>query len=82
MFQKLYGAIGITNLDNILSPKEQATRNFHGQYYEDSDKLENYLHFRSDSMQYYYDSYLKELGATAGLSRFICRLPGGQKLMG
>lgn len=82
MFQKLYGAIGITNLDYILSPKEQATRNFHGQYYEDSDKLENYLHFRSDSMQYYYDAYLKELGATAGLSRFICRLPGGQKLMG
>jgi len=82
MFKKLYGAIGIKNLDYIISPKEQATRNFHGHYYEDSDKLENYLHFRNDSMQYYYDEYLKELGATAGFSRFICKLPGGQKLMG
>ena len=82
MFKKLYGAIGIKNLDYIISPKEQATRNFHGHYYEDSDKLENYLHFRNDSMQYYYDEYLKELGAAAGFSRFICKLPGGQKLMG
>ena len=82
MFKKLYEAIGIKKLDYIISPKEQATRNFHGHYYEDSDKLENYLHFRNDSMQYYYDAYLKELGIVAGFSRFICKLPGGQKLMG
>lgn len=82
MFERLYGDIGLTRLDYILSPKEQATRNFHGHYYEDSDKLEEYLHFRSDSMEYYYDSYLKGLGATAGLSKVMCKLPGGQKLMG
>lgn len=82
MFSKLYGAMGITNLDYIISPKEQVTRNFHGHFYEDSDKLENYLHFRNDSMQYYYDLYLKDLGAVAGFSRFISKLPGGQKLMG
>ena len=66
----------------ILSPKEQATRNFHGHYYEDSDKLENYLHFRHDSMQYYYDTYVKELGAVASVFKFICKLPGGQKFIG
>lgn len=82
MSKKLYGAIGITNLDYILSPKEQATRNFHGHYYEDSDKLENYLHFRHDSMQYYYDSYVKGLGPVAGIFKFICKLPGGQKFIG
>ena len=46
MFKVLYGEIGLTKLDYILSPKKQATLNFHGHYYLDSDKLENYLHFR------------------------------------
>ena len=82
MFEILYGALGITKLQYILKPKEQATRNFHGQYYLDSDKLENYLHFRSDSMQYYYDSYLKGLGAALPAAKIITKFPGGQKLMG
>ena len=82
MYRELYGAIGFTNLDYVLDPKEVATRNFHGQYYEDSDKLENYLHFRQDSMDYFYDAYLKELGATAGMAKVICKLPGGQRFMG
>lgn len=82
MFKVLYGEIGITKLDYILSPKKQATLNFHGHYYLDSDKLENYLHFRQDSMQYYYDCYLEMLGKIKGIARFICRLPGGQRFMG
>ncbi|MGN0542711.1 MAG: NAD-dependent epimerase/dehydratase family protein [Acutalibacteraceae bacterium] len=82
MFKKLYGDIGINKLSYILDPKAQATRNFHGHYYLDSDKLENYLHFRQDSMQYYYDCYLQQLGATAAASKAICKLPGGQRLMG
>ncbi len=82
MFSRLYGDIGITDLSNVLKPKMQATRNFHGHYYLDSDKLEDYLHFRHDSMEYYYDCYLKGLGATKGLATFLCKLPGGQKLMG
>lgn len=82
MFRALYGAIGITDLQHVVSPKWFATRNFHGQYYLDSDKLENYLHFRSDSMQYFYREYLNTLGGAAALSRIVCRLPGGQRLMG
>lgn len=82
MFRELYGAIGLTRLEHVLEPKWQATKNFHGQYYLDSDKLENYLHFRRDSMQYYYDSYLKQLGLIVPISRAICKIPGGQKLMG
>ncbi|MDO4622815.1 MAG: NAD(P)-dependent oxidoreductase [Eubacteriales bacterium] len=82
MYQKLYGDIGFTNLDHVIDPKWYATRNFHGQYYSDSDKLEEYLHFRSDSMEYFYDAYKENLGVTVGLSKVICRLPGGQKLMG
>ncbi len=82
MFKVLYGEIGLTKLDYILSPKKQATRNFHGHFYLDGNKLENYLHFRNDSVQYYYDCYLEMLGSLRGISRFICKLPGGQKLMG
>lgn len=82
MYKKLYGEIGLTRLDYFLSPKKQATRNFHGHYYLDSDKLENYLHFRRDTMQYFYDCYLEMLGPLRTVSRVICRLPGGQKLMG
>ncbi len=82
MYLKMYGELGFTSLDPIIEPKDYATRNFHGQYYLDSDKLEDYLHFRSDSMQYFYDAYLKELGAAKPLAKVICKFPGGQRLMG
>ena len=82
MYQIMYGKLGFKSLDSIISPKEYATRNFHGQYYLDSDKLESYLHFRSDSMQYFYDAYLKELGSATGAGKVITKLPKGEKLMG
>jgi nucleoside-diphosphate-sugar epimerase len=82
MYEIMYGAIGLTKLDYMLSPKKEATRNFHGHYYLDSDKLEEYLHFRGDSMQYFYDCYLANLGSLATASKILCRLPGGQRLMG
>ncbi len=83
MYRVLFGALGFTDLSYaLLDSKYYATRNFHGQYYLDSDKLENDLHFRHDTMQYYYDCYLEQLGATRNLSRCITKLPGGQKLIG
>lgn len=82
MYQVLYGAIGFKNLDNVINPKWYATRNFHGQYYLDSDKLENYLHFRRDGMDYFYRAYLENLGMQATASKIICKLPFGEKLMG
>ena len=83
MYKFLFGALGITDLSNaLLDSKYYGTRNFHGQYYLDSDKLENYLHFRHDSMQYYYGCYLKQLGSTLKISKFITKLPVGQKLIG
>ena len=82
MYKKMYGELGFKSLDNIIDPKLYATRNFHGHYYLDSDKLENYLHFRSDSMQYFYDAYLKELGSAKGAGKVMTKLPKGEKLMG
>lgn len=82
MYRIIYGELGVTGLEHIVEPKYVATRNFHGQYYLDSDKLESYLHFRSDSMQYFYDAYLKELGGAKTFGCIICKIPGGQRLMG
>ena len=82
MYKAMYGELGFKSLDPVIDPKMYATRNFHGQYYLDSDKLEKYLHFRSDSMQYFYDAYLKELGGAKAAGKVMTKLPGGQKLMG
>lgn len=82
MYKIMYGKMGFTSLDNVIEPRLTATRNFHGQYYLDSQKLEDYLHFRSDSMEYFYDAYLAELGASCGAAKVINKIPGGQRLMG
>ena len=82
MYEIMYGKMGFTSPDPVIEPKYTATRNFHGQYYLDSDKLENYLHFRSDSMQYFYDAYLREVGSAKDFAKVLCRLPKGQQLMG
>ncbi|MEE8807198.1 MAG: NAD(P)-dependent oxidoreductase [Lactimicrobium sp.] len=82
LYRQMYGRLGFTSLDDIIDPKLNATRNFHGQYYLDSDKLENYLHFRHDDMTYFYDAFLKEVGAGVPVLRAMNRLPHGQKLAG
>lgn len=82
LYKIMYGKLGLTKLHYVLDPSIIATRNFHGQYYLDSDKLENYLHFRSDSMEYFYDSFIENLGKSYKAMKFITKLPGGQKLIG
>jgi len=83
MYEMLFGMIGISDLQSaLLDAKYYATRNFHGHYYLDSDKLNDILHFRHDTMQYYYDEYIKGLGFTAVIAKLITKLPGGQKMMG
>ncbi len=82
MYQELYGAMGLTHLEYALDPKQEATRNFHGHFYLDSDKLEHHLHFQRDSMQYYYDCFLAQMGPAVAGARALCAVPGGQRLMG
>ena len=82
LYKKLFGYIGLANLSHVMDSKWSATRNFHGQYYLDSDKLNDILNFRSDSMEYFYDAYLEKLGGTASAAKLMTKLPGGQKMMG
>ncbi|MCL2252720.1 MAG: NAD(P)-dependent oxidoreductase [Treponema sp.] len=82
LYKKLFGMIGINNLSYVMESKWSALRNFHGQYYLDSDKLNDILQFRSDSMEYFYKAYLKKLGIITVIAKIITKLPGGQKLIG
>ena len=82
MYTRLFEELGISKLSYAFDSKWYATRNFHGHYYLDSDKLNDILDFRSDSMEYLYESYLKHLGATAKVAKIITTFPGGQKFMG
>ena len=54
---KILGGIGVTNIEKIFEPNWFATRNFHGQYYIDSDKLNDILDFRTES----FDDFLVRL---------------------
>ena len=82
MFQEMFGALGFKNLENVIEANWFAIRNFHGTYYLDSDKLNNYLHFRNDGLSYFYDIYLKNMGMIAPIAKFVNKLPGGEKFMG
>lgn len=81
LFKELFGRIGITKLDLVFDGSWFATHNFHGQYYLDSDKLNDFLHFRSESIEYFYKLYCEKLGFAASFSRFITKLPGGERIV-
>lgn len=82
MFKTLFELLGIKNLENVLDSKWFALRNFHGQYFLDSDKLNDYLNFRSQGKEYIFDLYMKRLGLLLPVIRAINRIPGGEKLTG
>ena len=44
----LLGSIGLAGPEKLFEPNWFITKNFHGQFYMDSDKLEEYLHFREN----------------------------------
>jgi len=55
--QKTFSIVGIKDIRRVFEPNWFATRNFHGQWYEDSDILERYLHFRSEGI----DDFITDL---------------------
>jgi hypothetical protein len=65
--QRSFSSAGIANLARVCEANWFALGNFHGQWFEDSDTLEGFLRFRSESM----DEFFAELGKRA---RFRARL--------
>ncbi len=82
LYTKSMNALGLKKLDDVADVKWFATRNFHGQYYLDSDKLDAILGFRHDTLNYFYDNVGKALGGMAIAAKTISKIPGGKKLLG
>lgn len=56
---RIFGALGLGQLPQLVERNWFALRNFHCQWYLDSDRLENFLKFRRDGM----DEYVKQVVA-------------------
>lgn len=82
MFKDLFAEMGLTKMEYAVDASWFATRNFHGQYYLDSDKLENYLHFRNQGVEYYIELYKKHNAGAVRAAKIMTKFPGGQKLLG
>lgn len=82
MFKDMFEVMGLTKMEYLIDANWFATRNFHGHYYLDSDKLENYLHFRSHGTEYFVDLYKKKNANAIRSAKIITKFPGGQKLIG
>jgi nucleoside-diphosphate-sugar epimerase len=63
-------ALGIGDFRKTCEPNWFATRNFHGQWYTDSDLLESYLHFRRESV----DDFIAQLRSHLGWRHWALRL--------
>jgi len=56
LFEKMLGATGVKDYQEVLEPNWFALRNFHGQWFSDSDKLESIVPYREQT----FDQYLEE----------------------
>lgn len=72
---RIFGTLGLGRVSQLTERRWFALRNFHCQWYLDSDVLENYLHFRRDGL----DEYAAQVAASApwylriGLGRVVLR---------
>ncbi len=72
---RIFGVLGIGTLAQLTDRRWFALRNFHCQWYVDSDVLEGYLHFRRDG----FEEYVAQVAASApwylriGLARLVPR---------
>ncbi len=71
-FEKLLlETLGIGEVEEIFDPDWFVLRNFHGQWYADSDVLENYLHFRHNMpIREYFRNIKKALPAYYSLAKY------------
>lgn len=67
--QFTFTALKIGNLKDVVEPDWFVLRNFHGQWYTDSDILESYLHFRSGKI----DEFIQEMAEKAPLKMKMAR---------
>ncbi|TFG21086.1 MAG: NAD-dependent epimerase/dehydratase family protein [Promethearchaeota archaeon] len=76
------GINGMSNIEAIMDRKWFALRNFHLQLYEDSSVLNDYLHFRRDTLETWKESIIKDMPGALRLVRWLAlKIPAIQRLM-
>ncbi len=82
VLSELFSRMGIKDFGRAFEANWFAIRNFHGQYYLDGDVLDGYLRYRKNSsIEHFYEVFLKAFGPLVPLSRAVCRLPMGERLI-
>lgn len=81
MYSNVFRRFGIDDLFKTIDPRLFATHNFHGVIYLDSDKLEDLFHFRSDSIDYFADCYVKKMGFLAKAGKILSKTKSGRKIL-
>lgn len=66
---RTFASLGIPDFRRVTEPRWFASRNFHGQWFADSDALEHYLRFRQEGL----DDFITRLQAHAGWRRWLAR---------
>lgn len=69
--QQCFKVLGIDDFRKVVDLNWFATRNFHGQWYEDSDVLEEYLHFRSGSLEEFLEELKNHAPLKLKMARFV-----------
>lgn len=75
----LLGCIGLGSPKTLFDPNWFTIKNFHGQYYADGDKLEEYLHFRENiPVKQYFNRLASQVEFYYRIPRYIA----AKKLIG
>ncbi len=65
--------VGVDDIRKVWETKWFATQNFHGQWYSDSDVLENHLDFRSGSLQEFATALKANAPQSSKLAKYLPR---------
>jgi nucleoside-diphosphate-sugar epimerase len=66
LMSKMMAKVGIDDFRTVAEPNWYATHNFHGQWYLDSDKLDDFLNFRTQTVDDFIDYYGEIMQQAAG----------------
>lgn len=69
--QKMLKVIGVRDIEKIFEPQWFALKNFHGQFYLDSDKLNDFLDFRRESLDDFLIRLKKDVKLPATLLKYV-----------
>lgn len=70
--QLLLGTLGLAGPEKLFDPNWFIIKNFHGQFYADGDKLENFLHFRENlPVQDYFDRMATQVEFYFKIPRYL-----------